>query len=1086
VRFALLGPLSVHEDDGTPLKVTGALRRTLLAALLLDAGTPVSADRLAELLWGEKVTGVAYAPLHAQMTRLRQALGDEERVLAAAPGYLIQVEPGELDLQVFAEQCAAGRRRLAARAWGEAARHFGAALELWQGHPLADIPALAGDLRIRELEETRVQALQGRIEAELNLGRHHELLEELHALAGEHPRHEAFHSQLMLALFRAGRPEDAAARYDEYQESLLDEFGLEPGAELRELHAAVLRRDPALALPPDPNAPHQLPADTRTFTGRTAELAELVSAAAQVSGTLVISALDGLGGIGKTALAVHAAHRVADRFPDGQLFIDLRGSSPGTEPMSPGDALAYLLRSLGVPGSSVPEAVPERAALYRERLAERRALIVLDNAADPEQVRPLLPADPGCLVLITSRNRLAGLDRARSLTLDILGEPEAVALLIKVAGPGRGLTDSPALRELAALCGRVPLALRIVASRLRHGSTLTVEALLAELGDEHVRIDRLTDGERDLTSVFDFSFGRLTAPEQRALRLIGLLPGPDLDAYAAANLLDTDTETAERLLGSLLNRSLLIQQVEGRYGMHDLVRAYARTLLDTGSAEAGAARDRLLDYYQQTGWATGSWHTTAIRWRSSPAGFAGPWPRPGDVAEAGGWLRAERANLLDALADPAVATERRLDLALAIAPLLQIDGPWSDAIALQESAERDALALGDVQSQADALRNLGQLTLLTGGGGYPRSKTIFERAVELYRSVGCRAGEADALFRVGRVLTHMDEFAASLPPERESLRIFQEIGDRHGQAHALQSISNSLRMAGDVPGAVEFSQEAVLILRELGNRQAEAQALQNLGYAQFELGELHAALETFDRALEINREYAQPLGVGAALDVVGWIHSLQGAHELALAAYEESLGLFESLDYDFGAAVVLGNFSQARVAAGDPAGAIEGFERAAELLGSFGTEYGRTETLRKLGWARTRIGDRAAGTALLRETLEAYRGPVDDPPGEIETLLTLGRLSLEDGQVQAALEYFEEALPRARQIKRAVNVAWILDGLARCRELLGERAAALEPLREAVAMYERMGLAELAGARERLGALAGEGEVSQAPAAEVS
>ena len=290
---------------------------------------------------------------------------------------------------MFAEEYAAGRRKLGEQAWAEAALRFRAALELWQGRPLADVPALADDARVRELEETYVQALQGRIEAELNLGRHHELLDELGALADEHPRHEAFRSQLMLALHRAGRPDDALAAYEAYRGALLDELGLEPSAELRELHAAIARADPSLALPPNPNAPHQLPADTRAFTGRVAELAELVGAAGSAARTLVITALDGMGGIGKTALAVHAAHRVADRFPDGQLFIDLRGHSPEVEPLSGAEALAYLLRSLGIPAQAIPPGVagarralpvpagrqqnPDRAGQRRRRRAGRAA-----------------------------------------------------------------------------------------------------------------------------------------------------------------------------------------------------------------------------------------------------------------------------------------------------------------------------------------------------------------------------------------------------------------------------------------------------------------------------------------------------------------------------------------------------------------------------------------------------------------------------------------------------------------------------------------------------------------------------------------
>ena len=1072
MRFTLLGPLSVHDDEG-PVDVAGKLRRTLLAALLLDAGTPVSAGRLAALLWGPDASSGTAAALHNHLMRLRQALGDENRVRAVPPGYLIDVEPGELDLRVFTEECAAGRRKLADKQWAEASRYFGAALELWRGRPLADIPALADDLRIQELEETHLQALQGRIEAELNLARHHELLDELRVLTGRHPRREAFRGQLMLALYRAGQPDEACAAYDEYEKSLLDELGLEPGADLRELHEAVVRRDPSLPLPPNPDAPRQLPADTRTFTGRAAELGELVAAAGESAGTLVVSALDGLGGIGKTALAVHAAHRVADRFRDGQLFIDLRGYSAGGAPMPAEEALAYLLRSLGVAPRAVPSGVDERAELYRTKLADSRTLIVLDNAADPEQVRPLLPGAPGCLVLITSRNRLAGLDGARALTLDIFGAAEAVELLVKAAGPARALGDSPVLRELAELCGYVPLALRIVAARLRHAGTLSVEDLLAELRDEGARLDRLTDGERDLTSLFETSFTHLPKPEQRALRLLGVLPGPDIDAYAAANLLGTEPDTAEGLLNSLLDRSLLIQYAEGRYGMHDLVRAYTRTLLAAEPDEADAARNRLLDYYQHTTWTAARHHTTAIRWRESVPGFAGPSCAPGDLASAISWLRTERAGLLAAAADSATAPARRIDLVLGLAPLMQLDGPWPEAMALQESAERAARALGDPHGRADALLNLGMLLLLAGPEGWAeRSLEGYEFARELYRSTGNRPGEASVLFRTGRVLTNTGDYDAALVAERAALALFLEIGDRRGEALAHQAIGDTERIVGHNAEALASSRAALAIHQELGNRQAESTALHKVGFALLELGELNEAVAMFEPALTINREFGQQVDEGAVLLGLGSVELLRGSYGKAAEAFWRTLEIYEGLGYSIGVGMTCYDLCRLLIKTGEPLAAAEHVERARTIFSSIGYEVGAVSATCRLGVARMAAGD-PEGRRLVEQALDAYRGTVVDPPGEIEALISLGRADEAAGNVRAALGHFEQALPTARRIQRAVDEAWILDGVSRCRALLGDREAALESLRTAVTLYRREGLAELADAEARLVALGG-------------
>jgi len=1073
VRFALLGPLSVRDDEG-PVKLTGKLRRTLLAALLLDAGTPVSADRLAGLLWGPDAAAGTSAALHTQLMRLRQALGGEDRVRAVPPGYLIDVEPGELDVQVFSAECAAGRRKLAEKEWAEASRCFGAALGLWRGRPLADVPALADDLRIRELEETHVQALQGRVDAELNLSRHHELLGELRGLAEEHPRHEAFRGQLMIALYRAGRQDEAAAAYDEYEESLLDELGIEPSAELRELREAVVRRDPALSPPPDPNAPRQLPVDTRTFTGRVAELAELVTAASGAARALVISALDGMGGIGKTALAVRTAHRVADRFPDGQLFIDLRGHSPGADAMPAEEALAYLLRSLGVPGQAIPPGVPERAELYRSRLTDSRTLIVLDNAADAGQVEPLLPGAPGCLVLVTSRGRL-GLPGAHALTVDVLGAAEAVELLAKGAGPQRALADSPALRELAALCGYVPLALRIVAARLRHSRALTVEDVVAELRDEDVRLDRLTDGERDLTSVFESSFMHLPEPEQRALRLLSVLPGPDIDAYTAANLLGTDTEAAALLLDSLFDRSLLIQQTEGRYGVHDLVRAYARTLIDAADDEADAARLRLLDYYQHATWTAARHFSGAIRWRT-PTEEPGPVPGFPGLPTALAWLRGERVGLLAAIEHRSTPPARRFDLTAAIAVLLHQDGPWSQAIALHETAAGIAERLGDRREQADALRNLAQIIVWSEPNESARPRIVLEQAIGLYRSTGNPIGEADALFRYGDVLLMRNEPDGARAAQARAQALFREHGDRLGEAMSLQTLARIEQSLFRFDEARAAARAAAAAFREIGNSQAATGIRTTLGQLEYALGELDACAGTFAENLAAGREHGLIRVEAVAHAALGRLASMRGEHERAEAETTTAIEQFESLGYTLGTAATLIWRGQERVAAGNPAAGIADLERGRDLAPELGGSAGDNENdaVRELGWALHRSGD-PEGRRLLEQSLDFGRNVLRDQSGEIDTLVYLARVTEDEGDPGGALKLFDEAVTRARAARRAFAEAYALDGVSRCHVVLGDREAALEPLRTAVAMYRRMGLAELADAEERLVALGGPG-----------
>ena len=619
MRFAVLGPLQVRADDGSVVDVRGAMRRALLAALLLNAGSVVSVDRLSQCLWGDRQTDSTATPLYNQVMRLRQSLGAAgERIKALPPGYLIQIEPGEFDVQEFERLCSAGRQALTEGEWDRAASQCAAALALWRGEPLADVPhaALYQPWLLR-LGQLRLQATEWRITADLNRGRHEELIPELSDLVHEFPLREALHESLMLALARSGRQAEALAAYQDARKVLVSELGIEPGASLRQLHqqilsgdvevvaapAGVARTSSARASAPGDKAPNQLPADVRTFTGRGRELERLLAEAEEArqgteSGMVVISAIDGMAGIGKSALAIHAAHRLGEWFPDGRLFVDLRGFTPDQEPMTPEEALGYLLRSLDVAPRQIPRELGERAAYYRSRLAGRKMLILLDNAANSTQVRPLLPGAPGCLVLITSRAVLSGLDDAYLLSLEALPDQDAIALLHKVAGPGRVPEGDPAIAELIALCGNMPLPIRIAAASLRHPGAPEIGVLVAQLRDGAGRLERLRDDERNLTALFDASYASLDAGEQHMFRCLARVPGPDVDVYAAANMAGPDLPTARRVLESLLDQNLLIQHAADRYRMHDLLRSYANGLEGSElTAQREASRERLLDYY---------------------------------------------------------------------------------------------------------------------------------------------------------------------------------------------------------------------------------------------------------------------------------------------------------------------------------------------------------------------------------------------------------------------------------------------------------------------------------------------------------
>lgn len=602
--LGVLGPLLVADTAGRQVHLAGR-ERAVLAALALQANQVVPADQLVDLVLDGAPSSGGASTVRSYVRRLRAKLGPllAERIVTHPPGYLCRVDAQEVDALRFEALCQDAGRAVRELRWAEASASAGCAVALWRGAPLLDVPSQTlHDEFVPRLEHLRAQVLEDHAAAELALGHHEQLVQPLRELVAKHPLRERFHAQLMLALLRAGRQAEALAVYRRARRVLIEELGIEPGAELQRMHEQVLAGGisaPGAAPPADrasepapvATALRQLPAAPGHFVGRLAELRLLTGLleAPQhlegISGTVVICAVDGMAGIGKTALAVHAAHRLADRFPDAQLFIDLHGYTQGYEPRSAGAALEAFLHALGVPAGQVPDDVEERAALYRQRLAGTRSLILLDNAADEAQVRPLLPGAPGCIVLVTSRRRLKGLDDARSLSLGLLPPSDAIALLSAVAGPERVPADDPLPGEVAQLCGRLPLALRIAATLLRHRPAWSLEHVAGLLRDQRHRVQALCDGERDLGAAFDLSYTGLDARHRRLCRCLGLVPGPYADAYAAAALLNLDPDSATELLEDLVDHNLLIAHDRGRYCLHDLIRAHARTLADTDPEE---------------------------------------------------------------------------------------------------------------------------------------------------------------------------------------------------------------------------------------------------------------------------------------------------------------------------------------------------------------------------------------------------------------------------------------------------------------------------------------------------------------------
>ena len=582
----LFGGLQIRDGE-VQLPLGGQRRSCLLAVLLINHGRTVSRADLAEWAWPSVPPGTVDRQIANYVSALRRALepaGDRIRLLARHPGFTALVEPGLLDTERFTGLAAQARVAWAGHEHRIAADRLREALSLWSGPPLNGLETPYLRRRARELEAERrdVATLLARLEMEA--GRPEKAVALLREPAAQEPGNEAVAATLARALAGVGRTAEAAQTAARAERSVIL-GGRIPTPDLRQAHSdALAGRTPLGTHRPD-RTRQQLPTDTGAFTGREQEVAELVQLAerarlGQSPGAAVLCALDGMAGVGKTALAVHAGHQLLDHFPDGQLFIDLHGYTRGAAPLDPADALATALQALGVAPQLVPPGFDDRAALYRDRLAGTSTLILLDNAANEAQVRPLLPASGRCLVLVTSRKQFKGLDDARILPLDVLSDADARALFRQVAGPGRIPANDPLLDRILALCGRLPLALRIAAALIRASRSWSLQRLADQLSPQRpdAALGGFTDGDRSLKAVFDLSLHTLPADPQRLFRLLGLVPGPDIDSCTAAALLDSDPDQAEQLLQDLVDHNLLAEPTPGRYRMHDLIQRHARTL----------------------------------------------------------------------------------------------------------------------------------------------------------------------------------------------------------------------------------------------------------------------------------------------------------------------------------------------------------------------------------------------------------------------------------------------------------------------------------------------------------------------------
>ncbi|OIJ91786.1 hypothetical protein BIV25_28950 [Streptomyces sp. MUSC 14] len=717
--------------------------------------------------------------------------------------------------------------------------------------------------------------------------------------------------------------------------------------------------------------PRQLPATTSAFTGRERELAELLDLADGTGGSpgmVVISAIDGMAGIGKTALAIHAGRRLAERFPDGQLFIDLHGYTRGMAPREPADALAGVLQAYGVPPSQIPTDLDARAALYRDRLAGTRTLVILDNAHSEAQVRPLLPGDGGCLVMVTSRRRLNALDDAWALPLDVLPVADAVALLREVAGPGRTQDGDPLLEEIAALCGHLPLALRIAAALIRRRPAWTLTRLADKLRGARTGLVRFSDGDRDLTSVFDLSYQTLSGDQRELFRRLGLTPGPDADAYAAAALLNCGLTDTEDLLQDLVEQNLLVEPVLGRYRMHDLIRAHAHALAAGDPADlCEAAVERLLDYYQYT---SISADTRTFQYaRHEPRGSA---PAHSPVLcspnEARAWLRSERTNLEACLGLAARQGRRERVVALTegLAELLYADGTWSRAQVLHTAAATAAEHLGDRRGQADALNNLGRVLHMTGN--YPSAVDAHTRAAGLFHQLSERPGQADALNELGRVLETTGDYPDATEAHTRALALYDELDDWAGQADALINRGKIRRRTEDPSGACEDLSQALALYELLDNRLGQARTLALLSQTRQATGDGVGAADAHARALTLYQELADhPAPANAVADAQ---HAQSVTRQDGMTQHSNAPSSpGERLDQ---ASALIG-LGRMRMLDEDYRGALEAHARALEIYRAVGSYDNEAWAMNLYARIFVAAGDMAQALAVYRDALRLTR-----------------------------------------------------------------------------------------------------------------
>jgi tetratricopeptide (TPR) repeat protein/DNA-binding SARP family transcriptional activator len=1035
MEFRALGPIELW-SAGRRQDLGRARARSILAMLLLTPRAIVPAETLIDRLWDSRPPPKARDSLSVYVARLRaslrQAVGDSVQLVGRAQGYMLEVNPEAVDVHQFRRLRRQADALAASGEYEQAAGLLREADGLWRGQALAGI---GGDWvgRMRgALEEERRAAILERVGYELELGRHADLVSELQCLLVQYPLDETLVARQMTALCRSGRPADALSLYRQTRSLLIEEQGTEPGAMLSELHQRILDRASGLALSSSGRrsarvaSPDTLPPETAEFVGRDEELGLLTGEHGRISGIAII---EGMPGVGKTALAVRAARRVSGQYPDGTLYLNLHSHDPGSPSLDPAEALHRLLQMLSVPAAQIPETIGERTALWRAHLSRRRAVVILDDAAGHDQIGPLLPVTSQCLILITTRRRLPDFGGARSLTLDVLSVDEAITLFRRIVGESRA-ADADQIAAAVGLCGRLPLAIQITARRIAQDAPPSLSGLIDELSQSRAWLGDTGAADPEVIAAFDLSYGALEPDHQRFFRRLGVSPCSSFSLPTTAALGGCTLAEAEKALVALLDYHLLAPAPDGQFRFHDLIRGYAatRATRDDPGAERRQAVSRLLDYYLHTADLAGRvLHPFPRRAPVPVAQLPAGSPALGTQEDAAGWLESEWRNILQAAryAGRHEWKQKCADLICLLADFMEISAYWDEAAAAHALALQASRDMADPARIAQASLALSAVRQQTGQ--HEAAIPLAEEAAAIYRLLADRKGEAKSLDQIGLAHQRTARSREALAYFSEAQILYYAAADQRGVADTLSHSGIACWQLGRYPEANAHMCDALSLYRDVGDRRGEAKVFNNLGRVHLYNGYHRDALDAYQKSLQIFREIGGPQNEAILHQNIGSVHRYKGSYEEALAAYRQALTIYRDI--------------------GD-------LPDEAEVLNDIGAIYQSAarydEALihhQKARLIAEDVGNLSQQLIALRMIADVYRG---------------------SGRFGEALDHYDAALRLTRQIGDPYEEGKILEGIAESALNTHGPDAARIVFRQALDIFERLGVPEAASVQIRI------------------